>query len=89
MKKSNLVVTIILIMTFLSCSAQNETEGVKQNTMDLKTEMKNEFEEIIDYFKSKGEMHAITEANTRMNNTKYGLTLNFGEVLTTMVQEQC
>ena len=64
-------------MTFLSCSAQNETEGVKQNTMDLKTEMKNEFEEIIDYFKSKGEMHAITEANTRsfieylLNQTSY------------------
>ncbi len=56
---------LILLMTFLSCSIQNEIEGVKQNTMDLKTEMKNDFEEIINYFKSKGEMHAVTEANTR------------------------
>lgn len=45
--------------------------------MDLNTEMKNEFEEIINYFKSKGEMHAITEANTRsfieylLNQTSY------------------
>ena len=64
-------------MTFLSCSAQNEIEEAKQPTMDLKIEMGNEFEEIIDYYKSKGEMHALTEANTRsfieylLNQTSY------------------
>ena len=33
--------------------------------MDLDTEMKNGFEEIIHYFKSKGEMHAVTEFKIR------------------------
>lgn len=52
-------------MLTMSCSSQNNKNDIITKSMDLNTEMEKEFEEIINYFKSKGEMHSITEANTR------------------------
>lgn len=52
-------------MVTMSCSSQNNKGYINTKSMDLNTEMKTEFDEIINYFKSKGEMHSITEANTR------------------------
>lgn len=53
------------IMIQINCWSQNNQFETKTNPMDINVEMKNEFEQIINYFKSKNEMHAITEANIR------------------------
>lgn len=63
MKKQILNTILIHLIVTISCFSQDKT--IDSNTMDFNTEMKNEFEEIINYFKSKGEMHSITEADTR------------------------
>lgn len=49
----------------INCWSQNNQFETKTNPMDINIEMKSEFEEVINYFKSKNEMHAVTEANVR------------------------
>lgn len=56
------------IMIQINCWSQNnlfETKTKSKDSMDINIEMKKEFEEIINYFKSKNEMHEVTEANVR------------------------
>ncbi len=65
MKKRHFIIMLCQIMIQINCWSQNNQFETKTNPMDINIEMKNEFEEIINYFKSKNEMHAITEANIR------------------------
>lgn len=53
------------IMIQINCWSQNNLFETKTKPMDINIEMKSEFEEIINYFKSKNEMHAVAEANVR------------------------
>jgi hypothetical protein len=53
-------------MIQIDCLSQNNLFETKTNSMDINIEMKNEFEEIINYFKSKNEMHAVIEADIRL-----------------------
>lgn len=65
MKNQYFIIMLAQIMIVINCWSQNKLFETKTKPMDINIEMRKEFEEIINYFKSKNEMHAVTEANVR------------------------
>ena len=65
MKRKHILLILISIFSSTNCLPQDYMEIKKKTSMDLNEEMKIEFEEIIDYFKSNDELHAVNEVKVR------------------------